>query len=76
MLLFISNTNIRENMKKIKISIHWAILFVCAITSLTIFIFTFNYSTNLIENSNKDKIDVEYNYLTNNINSFNNERKA
>ncbi|ADG93276.1 hypothetical protein Arnit_1622 [Arcobacter nitrofigilis DSM 7299] len=63
-------------MKKIKISIHWAILFVCAITSLTIFIFTFNYSTNLIENSNKDKIDVEYNYLTNNINSFNNERKA
>jgi|TARA_R110002033_G_scaffold138808_5_gene177955 PAS domain S-box-containing protein len=63
-------------MRKIKISIHWIILFICVITSLSIFIFTFSYSTNIIKNSNKDKIDVEYKYLTNNIESFDNERKA
>ncbi|PLY11471.1 MAG: hypothetical protein C0626_02605 [Arcobacter sp.] len=63
-------------MKKIKTSTHWLILAVCIIISFSIFIFTFKYSTDLIKNSSKDKIETEYKYLVNSIRLFQNDRKA
>ncbi|WP_419764717.1 MAG: PAS domain S-box protein [Arcobacter sp.] len=63
-------------MKRIKTSTHWLVLIICIIISFSIFIFTFKYSTALIKDSNRDKIQTEYKYLVNHIRLFQNDRKA
>lgn len=63
-------------MRKINISLHWLILIVSIIISVTILYFTFSYSNNVINKSNEEKIETEYNHLIRNIENFQLDRKA
>ena len=63
-------------MKKFKITKEWIVLLLSLLISFGIFTFTFTFSKDVIDKSNIDKIESEYSFLLDAVNSYQNDRKA